>query len=102
MNSVIFKGFNANNALNEIINEKDLNGNEKTILITISFYYEKLINENPAMSLSMDEISELVNCSRGTANRLMKKLVEKEYLESIKKGQGNPNIYVFKGWRKWQ
>lgn len=102
MSNVVFKGFNVNKALTEIINEKNLNGNEKTVLITISFYCEKLIEGNPAMSLSMDEISELVNCSRGTANRLMKKLVEKEYLESIKKGQGNPNIYVFKGWRKWQ
>ena len=61
MNNVVFKGFNVNKALTEIINEKNLNGNEKTVLITISFYYEKLIEENPAMSLSMDEISELVN-----------------------------------------
>ena len=54
------------------------------------------------MTLSMDDIGRLISCSRGTANRVMKKLIEKGYLESIKRGQGNPNIYVFKGWRKWQ
>ena len=54
------------------------------------------------MSLPMDKVCELVNCSKTTANRIMKKLIEKGYLESIKRGQGKPNIYVFKGWRKWQ
>ena len=102
MNGVIFKGFHVSKALDGIINDKDLNGDEKVILITISFYHKCLIEENPSMSLSMEQISELVNCSKSTANRIMKRLVEKGYLESIKKGQGKPNIYIFKGWRKWQ
>ena len=94
--------FNVNKILDLIVKEKGLNGDEKVILITISLYYEKLVNGNPAMSLPMYDICNLVNCSKGTANRIMKKLIEKGYLESIKRGQGNPNIYVFKGWRKWQ
>ena len=102
MSNVVFKGFNINRVLSEIVNDKDLNGNEKFLLIAISFYHDKTIEGNPAISLSMDKIGMLVNCSRGTSNRLMKSLIEKGYLESIKKGQGNPNIYVFKGWRKWQ
>ena len=102
MTNIVFKGFNINKALYEIINEINLDGNEKTILLTISFCYEKIIDENPTMTLSMDDIGRLISCSRGTANRVMKKLIEKGYLESIKRGQGNPNIYIFKGWRKWQ
>lgn len=102
MSNIIFKGFHVTKVLDGIINEKDLNGDEKVILIAISFYHKGLIGENPAMSLPMNEISELVNCSKATANRIMKKLIEKGYLESIKKGQGKPNIYIFKGWRKWQ
>ena len=102
MSNIVFEGFHITKVLDGIINEKDLNGDEKVILITISFYHKGLIGEDPAMSLPMDKISELVNCSKSTANRIMKKLIEKGYLESIKKGQGKPNIYVFRGWRKWQ
>ena len=102
MGNIVFKGFNINKVLGKIVNESDLDGNEKFILLTISFYHEKLIEENPAKSLSMDDIGKLISCSKGTANRVMKRLIEKGYLESIKRGQGNPNIYVFKGWRKWQ
>ena len=102
MSNIVFEGFYEGKVLDGIINERDLNGDEKTILITISFYHKSLIGENPAMSLPMDKVCELVNCSKTTANRIMKKLIEKGYLESIKRGQGKPNIYVFKGWRKWQ
>ena len=102
MSNVRFCGFNINKALIEIVNESNLDGNEKFILITISFYHEELIENNPSMSLSLDKIAWLLKCSRTTANRIVKGLIEKGYLESIKKGQGKPNIYVFKGWRKWQ
>ena len=102
MNGVTFKGFSIGKAINDIIKDKTLNGDEKTILITISLYHEDLIEGNPAMSLSIETVSEIVNCSKSTAIRIMKKLIEKGCLDSIKKGQGNPNIYVFKGWRKWQ
>ena len=54
------------------------------------------------MTLSIDNISELVGCSKTTAGRIMKRLINKEYIDVIRKGQGNANIYVFKGWRKWQ
>ena len=77
MNGVIFKGFHVSKALDGIINDKDLNGDEKIVLITISFYHKGLIEENPSMSLSMEQISELVNCSKSTANRIMKRLIEK-------------------------
>lgn len=102
MNNIMFKGFNINAALDNIINERDLDGNEKTILLTISFYHNGLIGEDPSISLPLDKIAELLKCSRTTANRVIKGLIEKGYLESIKRGQGKPNIYVFKGWRKWQ
>ena len=76
MSNIIFKGFHVTKVLDGIINEKDLNGDEKVILITISFYHKGLIGDDPAMSLPMDKVSELVNCSKSTANRIMKKLIE--------------------------
>jgi uncharacterized membrane protein len=102
MPNIIFAGFNINKALDEIINSKELNGDEKIILLTISFYHKGLIENNPSMTLSIDNISELVGCSKTTAGRIMKKLINKGYIDVIRKGQGNANIYVFKGWRKWQ
>ena len=102
MSNVRFCGFNINKALIEIVNESDLDGNEKFILITISFYHEELIEKEPYMALSIKEIARLIKCAESTANRVIKKLVDKGYLERVKRGQGNPNIYIFKGWRKWQ
>ena len=58
MNNIMFKGFNINAALDNIINERDLNGNEKTILLTISFYHNGLIGEDPSISLPLDKIAE--------------------------------------------
>ena len=60
------------------------------------------IEEEPYMALSIKEIARLIKCAESTANRVIKKLVDKGYLERVKRGQGNPNIYIFKGWRKWQ
>ena len=54
------------------------------------------------MALSIKEIARLIKCAESTANRVIKKLVDKGYLERVKRGQGNPNINIFKGWRKWQ
>ena len=34
MTNIVFKGFNINKVLYEIINERDFDGNEKTILLT--------------------------------------------------------------------
>lgn len=102
MSNVIFSGFNINKALDRIINSEELNGDEKTILLTISFYHKGLIDDNPSMKLSIEDISKLVGCSRTTAGRIMRRLVEKGYIDVIKKGQGNANMYIFKGWRKWQ
>ena len=52
--------------------------------------------------LSIDDIGRLTKCSKTTAIRLMRRLINKGQIDSIRKGQGNANIYVFKGWRKWQ
>lgn len=102
MSNVVFEGFNMNKVFTDIMNADDLNGDEKIILLAMSFYQQGSIEGNPAMRMSVDEISGLINRSKGTVVRIMKRLIEKEYIESIRKGQGYPNIYVFKGWRKWQ
>ena len=102
MSNIRFEGFNINQALKEIINSTELNGDEKTVLLAISFYQDNQINGNPSISLSIEEVGKLVKCSKATAGRLMRGLVEKGYLDSIRKGLGYSNIYIFKGWRKWQ
>ena len=102
MSNIVFEGFHINKVFNGIINDEDLDANEKIILISISFYMDGKIEEEPYMALSIKEIARLIKCAESTANRVIKKLVDKGYLERVKRGQGNPNIYIFKGWRKWQ
>lgn len=102
MSNIIFKGFNINKALKEIINSEELDGNEKIVLLTISFYQDSQVGGNPSKTLSIDDIGRLTKCSKTTAIRLMRRLINKGQIDSIRKGQGNANIYVFKGWRKWQ
>ena len=102
MSNIVLKGFNINKALKEIINDKELDGNEKMVLLSISFYQDSQVEGNPSKTLSIEDISKLVKCSKTTAMRLMKRLIDKGQIDSIRKGQGNANIYIFKGWRKWQ
>ena len=102
MNEVKFIGFNIIKSLENIINEEGLSGDEKIILVTISFYHTSKIDNNPAMSLSNEDIAKITNRNKCTGAKIAHKLIDKGYIDVIRQGQGKPNIYIFKGWRKWQ
>lgn len=102
MSNVKLIGFDMQLALDEIILNTYMNGNEKIILVTIALYHKGEIEGNPFISMSIDKVASVLGCSRSTANKTIKDMVSKGYIESIRRGQGNPNIYVFKEWRKWQ
>ena len=40
MSNIVFEGFHINKVFNGIINDEDLDANEKIILISISFYMD--------------------------------------------------------------
>ena len=70
---------------------KDLSATSKLIM---SYF---ILEEIDKISISIDELSNIFNCSRKTVINVMKELEEKEYIEKIRRGQGKNNIYIIKG-----
>ena len=70
---------------------KDLSATSKLIM---SYF---ILEEIDKISISIDELSSIFNCSRKTVINVMKELEEKEYIEKIRRGQGKNNIYIVKG-----
>ena len=70
---------------------KDLSATSKLIM---SYF---ILEEIDKISISIDELSSIFNCSRKTVINVMKELEEKEYIEKIRRGQGKNNIYIIKG-----
>ena len=70
---------------------KDLSATSKLIM---SYF---ILEEVDKISISIDELSSIFNCSRKTVINVMKELEEKEYIEKIRRGQGKNNIYIVKG-----
>ena len=54
------------------------------------------------MSLSNEDIAKITNRNKCTGAKIAHKLIDKGYIDVIRQGQGKPNVYIFKGWRKWQ
>ena len=73
------------------IYSKDLSATSKLIM---SYF---ILEEIDKISISIDELSSIFNCSRKTVINVMKELEEKEYIEKIRRGQGKNNIYIVKG-----
>lgn len=73
------------------IYSKDLSATSKLIM---SYF---ILEEIDKISISIDELSSIFNCSRKTVINVMKELEEKEYIEKIRRGQGKNNIYIIKG-----
>ena len=70
---------------------KDLSATSKLIM---SYF---ILEEVDKISISIDELSSIFNCSRKTVINVMKELEEKGYIEKIRRGQGKNNIYIIKG-----
>ena len=73
------------------IYSKDLSATSKLIM---SYF---ILEEIDKISISIDELSSIFNCSRKTVINVMKELEEKEYIEKIRRGQGKNTIYIIKG-----
>ena len=73
------------------IYSKDLSATSKLIM---SYF---ILEEIDKISISIDELSSIFNCSRKTVINVMKELEEKEYIGKIRRGQGKNNIYIIKG-----
>ena len=95
--NVRYVGINHSIELPKILQNEKLNGNEKTLLITIIFYYKESDNNSIHASISNETICKILNCSKSTGLKVINGLVEKGYLEKVRKGQGKPNAYIYKG-----
>lgn len=100
--NIEFVGLNGNIALKNITFNDYMSSSEKVICLAICFYEDGKIEGNPYMGISIEDLSSIVNSSKSTTSKIVRSMVEKGYIDCIRKGQGNPNIYIFKEWRKWQ
>ena len=78
--------------MTKVIYDKDLSVISRLVMVCL------LSEDKDSIDISIDELSEMVNCSRKTIIKAMKELEDKKYIEKIRRGQGKNNIYnIIKG-----
>ena len=78
--------------MTKVIYDKDLSVISRLVMVCL------LLEDKDSIDISIDELAEMVNCSRKTIIKAMKELEDKKYIEKIRRGQGKNNIYnIIKG-----